>query len=140
MVSLVMKIRKTSVQFLLTLLVFNSAVCACANATSEMDEADPHAHHLQQALTDTRENKSDCHGENCHGTCSQVLAQKPGSIAALIPSLKFEPDFELDGDIHEADPLFVVSTPKRLNNVHPPNYGYLTLPDTPVTRKDCLLA
>ena len=127
-----LNIRKVSVQLLLTLFVLNSAVCACASAGNAMDETVKHGHHSETS-SDT---SSDCDDDSCLGICDQALAVKPNLVTVLVPLMSFE----LEGDIHEPAPLSVSNPPGLVISAGIPNLRYLTLPDTPITRKDCLLS
>ena len=121
-------VRKAAVQFLLALFVLNTTICACAAAVSE----NAHAHH-QSTEVDSR---SDCHDGVCLGNCGQAVAAKPDAVAALATVVRLEVELAF------LDPVaLIVAKPLVVMNVTgPPFHQYLIRTDTPITRKDRLLA
>ncbi len=124
-------VRKASVQFLLALFVFNTAVCTCAATVSE-NAKDAHAHHQSSEAG----SRSDCHDGVCLGSCDQAVVTKPGSVTALATVVRLE----LEPVLLETVELAVVKTPISTKITGPPFYRYRLGTDTPITRKDRLLA
>ncbi|MCZ6852642.1 MAG: hypothetical protein O7G86_01880 [Gammaproteobacteria bacterium] len=134
-------VSKAAVQFLLTLLVFNTAVCACAGTVIEVT-MDAHAHHQHSdAPSRTDPHDGDCHDGDCHdgaclGACSQAVAAKSVSVIGLAPVAKLE----LETAFLDTAVLTVTKIP-AITRVSGPLFQQFRIPtDTPVTRKDRLLA
>ncbi|MCZ6642333.1 MAG: hypothetical protein O7F71_12215 [Gammaproteobacteria bacterium] len=129
-------VSKAAVQFLLTLLVFNTAVCACAGTVIEVT-MDAHAHHQHSdAPSRTDPHDGDCHDGACLGTCSQAVAAKSISVIGLAPVAKLE----LETAFLDTAVLTVTKIP-AITRVSDPLFQQFRIPtDTPVTRKDRLLA
>ncbi len=129
-------VSKAAVQFLLTLLVFNTAVCACAGTVIEVTMG-AHAHHQHSdAPSHTDPHDGDCHDGACLGACSQAVAAKSGSVIGLAPVAKLE----LETAFLDTAVLTVTKIP-AITRVSSPLFHQLRIPtDTPVTRKDRLLA
>ncbi len=131
MVSLMMNVRKAAVQCLLALFVLNTAVCTCAATVSE-NAVDAHAHHQHNEAS----SRPDCHDGACLGSCSQTVAAKPGSVAAFAQGNHLE----LEQVVVEPVELIVAEVRAVTKDTGPPFHQYPIQTDTPVTRKDRLLA
>lgn len=131
MVSLMMNVRKAAIECLLALFVLNTAVCTCAATVSE-NAGDAHTHHQHNEAS----SRPDCHDGACLGSCSQTVAAQPGSVAALAQGnhLELEPVVLEPVELTVAKMLIVTKI------TGPPFHSYLIQTDTPITRKDRLLA
>ncbi len=122
-------IRKAAVQFLLALLVANTAVCACAQSEAAVDT---HAHH-QPSEAGAR---PDCHDDACLGTCSQAVAAKAGSVTGVTQIVRLE----LEGAFLDTAELTVTRTIAIIRVSGPSTHRFWIPTDTPITRRDRLLA
>ena len=131
MVSLMMNVRKAAIQCVLALFVLNTAACTCAVTASE-NAVDAHAHHQHNEAS----SRPDCHDGACLGSCSQTVAAQPGSAAALAQGNHLE----LEPVALEPVELIVAEVRAVTKDTGPPFYQYPIQTDTPITRKDRLLA
>ena len=131
MVSLMMNVRKAAIECLLALFVLNTAVCTCAATVSE-NAVDAHTHHQHNEAS----SRPDCHDGACLGSCSQTVAAQPGSVAALAQGNHLE----LEPVVLDPVELTVAKTHLVTKITGPPFHFYLIQTDTPITRKDRLLA
>ena len=131
MVSLMMNVRKAAIECLLALFVLNTAVCTCAATVSE-NAVDAHAHHQHNGAS----SRPDCHDGACLGSCSQTVAAQPGSVAALAQGNHLE----LEPVVLEPVELTVAKMRIVTKITGPPFHSDLIQTDTPITRKDRLLA
>ncbi len=121
-------VRKAAVQFLLALFVLNTTVCTCAGENVK----DTHAHH-QSAEAGSG---SECHDGACLGSCGQAVAAKSDSVAAPAPVVRLELEPAFLGPVE----LSVVKAPEFTKISRLAVHQYCVRTDTPVTRKDRLLA
>ena len=131
MVSLMVNVRKAVIQFLLSLFVLNTAVCTCAITASE-NAVDAPAHHQHTEAS----SRPDCHDGACLGSCCQTVAAQPGSAAALAQGNRLE----LEPVALDPVELIVAEVRAVTKDPGPPFHQYPIQTDTPITRKDRLLA
>ncbi len=126
-----MNVRKATVQFLLALFVLNTAVCTCAVTASE-HAVDAHAHHQHTEAS----SRPDCHDGVCLGSCSLTVAAQPGSAAAPAQGNRLE----LEPVALDPVELIVAEVRAVTKDTGSPFHQYPIQTDTPITRKDRLLA
>jgi len=122
-------IRKATVQFLLALFVANTAVCACAQGDAAVDTR---AHH-QPAEAGAH---PDCHDDVCLGTCSQAVAAKSGLVTGATQIVRLE----LEGALPDTAELTVTRAIAIIRVSGPSTHRFQIPTDTPITRRDRLLA
>jgi len=126
-----MNVRKAAIECLLALFVLNAAVCTCAATVSE-NAVDAHTHHQHNEAS----SRPDCHDGACLGLCSETVAAQPGSVAALAQGNHLE----LEPVVLEPVELTVAKMHTVTKTTGLPFHSYLIQTDTPITRKDRLLA